>query len=128
MKVNSLFNRGVLFLAGACLAPCLLPFLLVGCSKQSSASNQATAAPIPANPATALPSPTQNPEDKMPRVKIDEAKQQVAQGKAIIIDVRGTDAYKMAHVKGALDIPLNKLESGDFSSLPKDKRIIAYCT
>lgn len=126
MKVNSLINKGALFLASACLAPCLM----LGCSKPNAATNQATAAPLPANPAEALPSlsPTQNPEDKMPRVKVDEARQQVAQGKAVIIDVRGTDAYKLAHIKGAVDAPLNKLESGDFAGLPKDKRVIAYCT
>jgi rhodanese-related sulfurtransferase len=64
----------------------------------------------------------------MPRIKADETKKLVDEGKAIIIDVRGTEAYKISHIKGSLDIPLNKLESGDYKGLPKDKRIIAYCT
>src|SRR5262245_39024261 len=103
----------------------------IGCSKFASSTNPNdanVATTPPANATAPVPSPPQNPEDKMPRVSVEEAKKLVEEGKAIIIDVRGTDAYKTAHVKGALDIPLNKLESADFKDLPKDKRIIAYCT
>jgi rhodanese-related sulfurtransferase len=70
----------------------------------------------------------QSPESKVTRIKADEAKKLVEEGKAIIIDVRGTDAYKLTHIKGSLDVPLNRLEAGDFTGLPKDKAIIAYCT
>ena len=78
--------------------------------------------------ATAIPSPPQNAEDKIPRVKVDEAKKMIAEGKAIIIDVRGADAYKMSHIKGALDFPLTKMDTGEIKDLPKDKLIIAYCS
>ncbi len=44
------------------------------------------------------------------------------------IDVRGADAYKMSHIKGASNVPLSKLETGDFKDLPQDKLIIAYCS
>lgn len=64
----------------------------------------------------------------MPRIRPEEAKKLVDDGKAIIVDVRGTEAYKISHVKGALDYPLTKIEASDFSGLPKNKRIIAYCT
>ena len=64
----------------------------------------------------------------MPRINAQEAKRLVDAGKAVIIDVRGTDAYKISHIKGALDYPLPKIEGKDFSGLPKGKRIIAYCT
>ncbi len=105
-----------------------------GCSKSGEASNIAGSTTASTPPATsaapAIPVPpvqNQNSEDKMPRVNVEETKKLVADGKAIIIDVRGTDAYKISHIKGALDFPLNKLESGDVKGLPKDKRIIAYC-
>ncbi|MGE0887707.1 MAG: rhodanese-like domain-containing protein [Blastocatellales bacterium] len=64
----------------------------------------------------------------MPRVRAEETKKMVDEGKAIIIDVRGTEAYKLSHIKGSIDYPLSKLENKDFNGLPKDKRIIAYCT
>lgn len=69
-----------------------------------------------------------HPEDASPRVTAEESIQLVKAGKAIVIDVRGTASYEAAHIKGSLDIPLNKLEAGEFTGLPRDKRIIAYCT
>jgi hypothetical protein len=102
----------------------------VACSKSGVGANiaEATRATTPpVNSAAPIPSPPQNAEDKMPRITAEEAKKLVADGKAIIIDVRGTDAYKISHIKGALDIPIGKVEAGDLKNLPKDKRIIAYC-
>ncbi|MGH9768509.1 MAG: rhodanese-like domain-containing protein [Blastocatellia bacterium] len=102
----------------------------VGCSNSDAGPNMAKASAVNTPPAAAaapIPHPHQNQEDKMPRVSVEEAKKLVADGKAIIIDVRGPEAYKTSHIKGALDIPLSKLESGDFKNVPKDKRIIAYC-
>jgi Rhodanese-like domain len=81
-----------------------------------------------ANLAAPIHSLPQNAEDKMPRINVEETKKLVAEGKAVIIDVRGSDSYKSSHIKGALDFPLKKLEAGDFTGLPKDKRIIAYCS
>lgn len=69
-----------------------------------------------------------HPEDAMPRVTAEESIPLVKSGKAIVIDVRGTASYEAAHIKDALDIPLNKLEAGEFTGLPRDKKIIAYCT
>jgi hypothetical protein len=120
----------ILKLSGGAMIATMAIFA-AGCSKSGAATNMADAAVAntPAlNTAAPVPSPPQSAEDKMPRISAEEAKKLVADGKAIIIDVRGTDAYKTAHVKGALDVPLNKLESGDFKSLVKDKRVIAYCT
>lgn len=123
MKIFSFISRGVLILTSACLA--------LACSHLAVSTSQKTATAVP-NPTSAVvppaPSPTQNPEDKMPRIRPEEAKQLVDQGKAVIVDVRGPEAYKISHIKGALDYGLSKIEAGDFSGLPKNKRIIAYCT
>jgi 3-mercaptopyruvate sulfurtransferase SseA len=97
-----------------------------GATTPAAGATRAGAKPAPA--ATAIPSHPQNAEDNMPRVKVEEVKKLIAEGKAIIIDVRGADAYKMSHIKGSLDVPLNKLEAGDLKELPKDKIIIAYCS
>ncbi|MCG3160291.1 MAG: hypothetical protein JMDDDDMK_01360 [Acidobacteria bacterium] len=118
MKIISKLGGGAMIAAMAISA--------IGCSKSSAGVNTAGAAS--ANAAAPAPSPTQNPEDKMPRVSVEETRKLVADGKAIIIDVRGTDSYKTSHIKGSIDFPLTKLESGDLKGLPKDKRIIAYCS
>jgi 3-mercaptopyruvate sulfurtransferase SseA len=123
--MKTIFNSGrVAFV----VAMTLLAF---ACSKLGATTNQTNAAATStatANNLAPAASPTQNPEDKMPRVRADEAKKLVEEGKAVIIDVRGTESYKVSHIKGSLDVPLSKLESSDFKGLPKDKRIIAYCT
>jgi rhodanese-related sulfurtransferase len=123
MKMILKLGRSALIVAAASLA--------FACAKSGAGANHANAA-APAtvatnNPAPATP-PAQSPEDKVSRIKVDEAKKLVAEGKAVIIDVRGTDSYKASHIKGSLDVPINKLETGDFKNLPKDKRIIAYCS
>jgi 3-mercaptopyruvate sulfurtransferase SseA len=117
---------------GASALTVSLAITAAGCVKSGASTTTAgaTAAGEPtAHSATSRPSPNahQNSEDKMPRVKVEDAKKLVAEGKAIIIDVRGAEAYKMSHIKGSLDFPLNKLEAGDFKDLPKDKTLIAYC-
>ncbi len=103
-----------------------------GCSNSDSNATLAKTSAATTPPATAaapIPSPNQHqsPEDKVPRVTVEETKKLAADAKIVIIDVRGTDAYKISHIKGALDITVNKLESGEFKDLPKDKRIITYC-
>jgi hypothetical protein len=122
MNSTNFLARGALMLLAS----------LAGAGAACSQSPAATNPPAPAasaNAATApVASPTQNPEDLMPRVRAEEAKAAVEKGSAVIIDVRGTDTYNTKHIKGALDHPLVRLESGDFKDLPKDKRLIAYCT
>lgn len=119
MKTIALFGRGALLTASACL--------MLACDYSNGASNQPSTAASPAANAS-LPSPAPTVEDLIPRIKPEEAKQLVDAGKAVIIDVRGADAYKAAHIKGALDVPLTRLEAGDFTGVPKNKRIIAYCS
>jgi 3-mercaptopyruvate sulfurtransferase SseA len=121
MKINSHRSLFAILLAATLFA--------WGCDRMSNAAHNNNAngsvtasAPVPETPQSS------NPEDKMPRVKVQDALKEFNDGTAVIIDVRGTDAYKMAHIKGALDIHLQDLEAKNFKGLPKDKRIIAYCT
>ena len=116
MKEINSFWRGALLVAVAGLS--------LACNQPATGQQPASAA---ANTA-ASPAPTQNPEDLMLRVRVEDAMKQVKDGTAVIVDVRGTEAYKTAHIKGSLDYPLARLEGKDFKDLPKDKKIIAYCT
>ncbi|MGH9753467.1 MAG: rhodanese-like domain-containing protein [Blastocatellia bacterium] len=116
--------------AGALIAG--MAIAAAGCAKSGAPTHTADAATGPApqaHSAASIPSHPQHTEDKTPRINVEEAKKLVAEGKAIIIDVRGPDAYKMSHIKGALDVPVSKLETGNLNleDLPKDKLIIAYC-
>jgi rhodanese-related sulfurtransferase len=44
------------------------------------------------------------------------------------VDVRSADAYKIGHIKGSINLPLDKIQAGDYKDLPRDKRIITYCS
>lgn len=64
----------------------------------------------------------------MPRVSAEELKRLVAARRAIIVDVRSAEEYRGAHIQGAINLPLQQLEAGQFPNLPRDKRLISYCT
>ncbi len=61
------------------------------------------------------------------RISVEEAKAAVAQGTAVLVDVRGQMAFDAGHAKGALSIPYSDLAIR-LNELPKDKLIITYCT
>ena len=63
---------------------------------------------------------------EVPRISLEDAKKAYDDKSAIFIDARGAEYYKTEHVKGAMNIPLGS--TTDFSSLPKGKTIIVYCS
>ena len=63
---------------------------------------------------------------EVPRISLEDAKKAWDDKTAIFIDARPVEAYKDEHVKGAMNIPLGS--TTDFSSLPKGKTIIVYCS
>ena len=119
----------MVIVSGAALA--LSGALLIGCEQPSSMDRSTTTSPTP-HVAQTVPSPNppaaQNPEDLMPRIPPADAIRLLKDNQAIVIDVRGTDGYNIAHAKGSIDFALSRIESGDFKGLPRDKKIIAYCT
>jgi len=64
----------------------------------------------------------------MPRIIPEELKRLVAARQAVIVDVRSAEDYRRAHIAGAINLPLPQIESGQFPKLPRDKRLISYCT
>ena len=68
----------------------------------------------------------QNDAD-VPRISVQDAKKEVEAGTAVIVDARGDAAYKVEHITGSLNVgPASTDEQ--FSALPKDKKIIVYCS
>lgn len=48
-------------------------------------------------------------------------------GEAILLDVRQEPAYRAGHIKGAISVPETQIPAR-YSTLPRDKKIITYCT
>jgi hypothetical protein len=68
---------------------------------------------------------TQPPE--APRIEAGEAVKLVAQGEAVVVDVRDKAAFDGNHAVDARHIPVAEI-ANRLSELPKDKLIAAYCT
>jgi 3-mercaptopyruvate sulfurtransferase SseA len=61
------------------------------------------------------------------RVKLDSAQSAVDRGEAVWLDVRDDVSFSSGHIPGALNIPLNQIESR-LSTLDPDQWYITYCT
>jgi rhodanese-related sulfurtransferase len=51
--------------------------------------------------------------------------ERLADGSAVVLDVRPEEEYQAGHVPGALSVPVDSLEA--LQGLPKDKEVVAYC-
>jgi rhodanese-related sulfurtransferase len=67
------------------------------------------------------------PYPDVPRISVNETKERLDSGIAIVIDVRSAQEYAEAHIPSALSIPLDELQSR-YQELPPDAEIITYCT
>jgi len=55
-----------------------------------------------------------------------EVQRMVAEG-AQLVEVLPADEYKEAHLPGAVNIPLKKMDGGSVEKLDKKRPIITYC-
>jgi predicted sulfurtransferase len=72
-------------------------------------------------------SPKAADNDEAPRISLADAKKAFDAGEAVFIDTRSAVAYNNEHIKGALNVPAGEFETA-YSKVPKDKKIIAYCS
>ena len=109
-------NLGSVFAVGLLL-------LNAACSTTETHPATTTAAQSAQQPPAA-----QSPASQVPRITVEELKKLMADQQVVVVDVRSADAYKIGHIKGAINLPLDKIQAGDYKDLPRDKRIITYCS
>ena len=108
---------------------CSIAFVLVtvglGCQTASTnvVDNKPTSNRVKENSST--PPAAATPADDAPRITLAEAKAAFDAGNAVFVDTRAAAAYNDEHIKGALNIPKDKLAE-KIGDLPKDKKIFAY--
>ena len=113
-------------LAAAALV--LAALALAACNSTDSKGNRAAG-----NSATAAPTPKRNPAehiapaDGVKRVTTIETRDAVANGTALIVDVRPAQSYQQSHIKGSVSIPLEQVATR-LGELPRDKMIVTYCS
>lgn len=83
--------------------------------------------PKVAAPTAAAAAPTAPTEESARRISAADARKALAEGKAVLVDVRPKEAYDMSHAQGAISLPLSDLGARN-GELPKDKLVITYCT
>lgn len=93
--------------------------------------------PTPPRPTTVAaqpPPPTVDAGPAIPfpeigRAPLQEARDNLDNPDVVFVDVRGADDYADRHIPGALSIPLTGNElAAAYEELPRDARIITYCT
>jgi 3-mercaptopyruvate sulfurtransferase SseA len=99
----------------------ILPIFLIACQDIVPPLSISKTAPTP---------PAKNDGDHSedaPRISLADAKKAFDAGTAVFIDTRPEDTYKQEHVKGAINITLQD-DASKYSSIPKGKKIIVYCS
>ncbi len=64
--------------------------------------------------------------DQLEPVPASEVLERARKGLVTVLDVRPEEEYAAGHLPGAINVPIEKLESY-LSKLPKRKEVIAYC-
>jgi hypothetical protein len=93
---------------------------------RSRSSAQAGEDPAQGNTAQAL-NTSSIPYPDVPRVSLQETQSKMAQGQAVLVDVRSKASYDKSHAAGALSFPEEEMGTR-VDELPRDKDIILYCT
>ena len=99
--------------------------IIAGCLL-AAASAFAAAPPEAPTPAIAEVQ-TADPSQAARRITAADARQALAKGEAVLVDVRNKEAYDYEHAQGAVTIPLGDIVARA-GELPKDKLVITYCT
>ena len=77
--------------------------------------------------ATATKTENADPADDAPRISLADAKKDFDAGNAIFVDTRAEVTYKQEHIKGAMNVPAEAMETR-YKEIPTGKKIIAYCS
>lgn len=104
--------------------------LFTACQKASVESSPESAVKVPG--VTVTPTNTTSatpaaPKDSAPRISLEDAKAAYDKGGSLFIDTRPDSAYKVEHIKGSINVPVETIESR-YNDIPKNKKIIAYCS
>ncbi len=103
--------------------------ILTACQNAAPPMNTAIAnsAPTPETPKTAPTAKTEDPLAAVPRISLADAKKAFDEGNIVFVDTRAEVQYREEHVKEAINIPAETFETR-FAEVPKDKKIITYCS
>ncbi|MHB0970435.1 MAG: rhodanese-like domain-containing protein [Thermoanaerobaculia bacterium] len=86
----------------------------------------ATPAPQSAPAQTPAPAPP-DPTASVKRISVADLRAAIDRGDVLVVDVRDPGTFAEGHIKGAVNVPLGLIDK-EMASLPRDKKIVTYCT
>ncbi len=63
----------------------------------------------------------------VPVISVDDLHAMPASSR-IVLDAREAEEYKVSHINGAIHVGFNHFDAAKLASVPKDKKIIVYCS
>jgi hypothetical protein len=88
-----------------------------------------TSTPIPSM--ARLPEPIRDMSNVSPatvtRISVADARAKVADGSAVMVDVRALSQYQQSHIPGSIHVQSTDVAE-NLGKLPRDKMLITYCT
>lgn len=104
-------------------------FAQQSCQKETTANTSATSKTEAAktNSTVAAAVPAAAPADEAARISLEDAKKAFDAGNVVFVDTRAASAYNTEHIKGAINIPAEAFQTR-YKEVPKNKKIIAYCS
>ena len=70
---------------------------------------------------------SEDPLANAPRISLADAKKAFDGGSVVFVDTRAEVQYKVEHVKGSINIPAEAFQTR-YAEVPKDRKIITYCS
>lgn len=68
----------------------------------------------------------QTPKTEAHQLHARDITNDLAEG-ALLLDVRSAEEFAQSHATGAINVPLQQLQGGDFGSLQRDQTLYVYC-
>ena len=103
-------------------------FFLTACTdaaKPVNVTKVTTPSPLPIQPGQDSHGHTEG--ENSPRISLADAKKAFDDGSAVFVDTHVKAAYDADHIKGAINVTVQDLDA-KINTIPKGKKIIAYCS
>lgn len=109
------------------VAAAFVTALLVLTACQNAVQPKAETAKANTNANSAQIVKDKDPADDAPRITLADAKKDFDAGNTVFVDTRAEVSYKQEHIKGAINVPAEAMETR-YKEIPTGKKIIAYCS
>ena len=124
---NGWIAAGVAIALVACTQPDPSPAPATSDTGWEASSTQAGSSVPETGPTPAPTLTTQQPTTDAKRISVAELQQKLANGTAVLVDVRDAQSYSFLRAEGAISIPLQEI-AARAGELPRGKQIVTYCT